>query len=236
MNRYNRDAHFVSSLETLLKLKDKKELAVKSKKLENYVIENNNPMLAFRLALELDDRDIQTTKLQNFIINSGDARYILKFAREIKRANIKRLQSAIMKYGNILQIAKFGCFVGTAQRKPIENLIAKSDSAKSAYLFLKFIKFCNINKLKPIIFRSKKPRYLYLVAKKTSNKKDLNLIQELIINSGSFMYMRLFAVNIKGADVDKIVNKIISSNNILEMKRLYRVVKSPRLEKLSVLF
>src|SRR5271170_1367712 len=149
MNRYNRDAYFASSLEALLKLKDKKELAVKSKKLEEYVIKNNNPMLAFRLAFELDDREIRTTKLQNFIIESGDARYILKFAREIKRSNVKKLQTAIMKYGNILQITKFGCFIRGADRGSIEDLIAKSESAKSAYLYLKFIKTCDVNKLKP---------------------------------------------------------------------------------------
>lgn len=236
MNRYNRDAYFASSLEALLKLKDKKELAVKSKKLEEYVISNNNPMLAFRLAFELDDREIRTTKLQNFIIESGDARYILKLAREIKRSNVKKLQAAIMKYGNILQIAKFGCFIRGADKKPIENLIAKSESAKSAYLYLKFIKTCNVNKLKPIILRSRKPRYLYALAKVSKNKKDLETIQDLIISGSSNLYVRLFALHIKGADIKKLENRIIATKNIEEMKKFAKAVKSPRLSKLVILF
>lgn len=236
MNRYNRDAYFASSLETLLKIKDKKELAAKSKKLVEYVIDNSNPMLAFKLAMELDDREIRTTRLQNFIINAGDARYVFKFAREIKRSNVKKLQNAMIKYGNILQIAKFACFVRGADKTKIENLISRSDSAKSAYLFLKFVKSCNLNKLKPIILQSRRPRYLFALAKLTKNKKDIQLIQELIIHSYSNTYVRLFAVHIKGADIKRLEDRIISTKNVEEMKKFARVVNSPRLAKLALLF
>jgi len=236
MNRYNRDAYFASSLDTLLKIKDKKELAKKSKLLEKYVIENNNPMLAFRLALELDDREVRTTKLQNFIIGTGDAKYITKFAHEIKRSNVKKLQAAMMKYGNILQITRFGCFVRGANRDSIEDLIAVSSSAKSAYLYLKFVKLCDVNKLKPIIFLSKKPRYLFALARVVKNKKDIDKIQNLIIESSSNLYIRLFAVHIKGADIRKLEDRIIATKNVEEMKKFARVVKSPRLAKLCLLF
>lgn len=236
MNRYNRDAYFASSLENLLKIKDKKELAAKSKILVKYVINNDNPMLAYRLAFELDDRNISTTKLQNFIIDSGDARYILKLACAVKRSNIRKLQNAIMKYGNILQIAKFGCVVRGANKESIENLIVKSNNPKAAYLYLRFVKSCDVNRLKPIIFKSKRPRYLFLLAKLVRSKKDLEKIQELIIESPSHTYVRLFAVHIKGADIRKLEDRIISTKNIEEMKKFAKVVNSPRLSKLSVLF
>jgi len=236
MNRYNRDAYFASSLEALLKIKDKKELAVKSKLLEQYVIDNDNPMLAFRLAIELDDRLIRTTKLQNFIIETGDARYILKFAWNIKRTNVKKLQEAIMKYGNIIQITKFGCFIRGADRSTIEDLIVKSNSAKSAYLYLRCVKSCDVNKLKTIILHSKRPRYLFALAKVTKNKKDLEKIQELIIESPSNIYVRLYAIYIKGADIKKLEDRIIATKNVEEMKKFAKAVKSPRLEKLCLLF
>ncbi len=236
MRGYYRNSFFALALEELLNIKNRKSLISYSKKLIKYVLDSNDPLLAFRLALELDFLNIQTTKLQNLIINSGDARYILKFAREIKKVDIKKLQTAIVKYGNILQIAKFGCFVRGAQRKPIEELITKSDSAKSAYIFLRFVKFANVNNLKSIILRSKRPRYLFLLAKKTKNKKELEQIQNLIINSSSLMYVRLFAVHIKNADIKKLEDRIISSKNVVEMKRFARAVKDSRLNKLSILF
>lgn len=236
MSRYDRDVYFLSSLETLLKIRNKKELALKSKVLEKYVIQKNDHIAAFRLALELDDREIGTTKLQNFIINSGSSRYIFLVAREIKRSNVKKLQDAIIKYGNILQITKFGCFIKGANKKTIEDLIIKSNNAKSAYLYLKFIKSCNINRLKKIIFSSKKPRYLFTLSKLTKNKKDLNKIQELIINGNSYMYMRLFAFYIKTADIKRIEDKIIKSGNISEMKKFLNVIDSDRIKKISLLF
>lgn len=234
--RYNKDAHFASCLETLLKIKNKKELAVKVKKLEKYVIENHNPFLAFRLSIELDERGISTTRLQNFIINSQDARYIYKYAYEIRRANVKKMQDAIMKCGNILQITQFGCFIRGANKKIIENLIIESDNAKSAYLYLRFVKFCNIKKLKPIILRSRKPRYLFALAKVLKNKQELEEIQNLIIDSSSNTYVRLFAIHIKGADIKKLEDRIISTNSVEEMKKFVKAVKSPRLLKLSLLF
>jgi hypothetical protein len=236
MSRYNKDVKFTSSLETLLKIKENKELILKSKKLEDYVIETKNTFLALRLAIELDDRGIRTTKLQNFIIENAEPRLIFRFAKEIKKSNIARLQAAVISRGNILQIAKFGCFIKGADRLLIENIISKSDNAKAAYLYLKFVKFCNINKLKPIILKSKKPRYLFALAKLTKNNKDLNKIQDLIIESSSNTYVRLFAVHIKMANIERLEQRIIATKNIEEMKKFVKAVKSPRLSKLALLF
>jgi hypothetical protein len=236
MNRYNKDAYFSSSLDSLLKIKDKKDFIVKARKLENYVIEKRNPLLAFRLSIELDDMGFRTARLENFIINSFNARLILRFAREIKKANIKKLQKAIIKTGTTLQIAKFGCFVRGAEKSLIENIIVESDHPKSAYLYLKFVKSCNLNKLKHIIIRSKKPRYLFALARLTKNKRDIELIQNLIIESPSNTYVRLFAVHIKGADIRRLEERIIQTKNVEEMKKFAKVIESPRLSKLALLF
>jgi len=236
MDRYHKDAYFASSLESLVKIKDKKEFVTKARKLEDYIYSKNNPFLAFRLALELDLRGFKTSRLENYIINCNDSRYILKFAREIKRANIKKLQEAIIRQGTTLQIAKFGCFIRGAQRSIIEDIIVESAHAKSAYFYLKYVKFCNFNKLKPIILKSKKPRYLFALAKLIKNKKELDLIQDLIINGTSFMYMRLFAIHIHGADIKRIEDRIIKSGNIDEMKKFHSKIPSDRMKKIALLF
>lgn len=231
-----RDTYFTSALENLLKITDKAEFTKKSKELICYTIEKDSPALAFILALEFDSIGVSVTRLQNFIINSGNARYIFRFAREIKKANIKRLQSAMTKFGNILQIAKFGCFIRDANKNEIQKLIIKSCNAKSAYLYLKYVKYCDINKLKPIIIKSKKPRYLFALAKLIKNKKDLSLIQDLIIASPSNAYVRLFAKHIPGADIEKLENRIIATNDLDEMRKFAKYIKSPRLSKLIILF
>lgn len=236
MHIFGRDTHFALSIDGLVKSKSKKELRKNAKKLQAYVIEINSPSLAYRLATEFNNHNISTKKLQNLIINNADARYIFRFAYDIRDANIQKLQDAIIKYGDILQVAKFGCFIRGADKTLIENLIAKSDSAKSCYLYLRFVKNCDVEKLKSTVIRSKKPRYLYALIKKIKNKEDFNRIQDLILAGRSYLYIRLLGGYIKGADKKRVEERIISTGDMSEIKKLARIMKTPRLEKLSVLF
>lgn len=235
MNPYCEDIYFVSDLDYLSKIKDRKIFVKHARALESYVIAKNNKLLAYKLAIEIDNRGLKTSRLENFIIN-GNPKYILKFAKEIRKANIKKCQSMIIRHGSILQIAKFGCFVRGAQRSVIEKLVVAARHPKSAYYYIKYVRTCDVNKLKHIIFESKKPRYLFALARVLNNKNDLDKIQNLIINSPSHMYVRLYAIHIKNADIKRLEDRIIKSNNIDEMKKFSKAVKSPRLSKLALLF
>lgn len=239
MDFYQRDVFFTASLQSLFSTTNKKEFAAKVKQLEDFVIRQNNPSLIYRLAYELDSNDYKITRLENAIVKTIDHRssyYILRFARELKGANIKKLQNALINNGNIVQVARFGCIIPGADKDFIEHFIVQSNNAKAAYYFLRYAGRSNTNRLKPIILKSKRPRYLYALAFLTHDKEEFNQIQDLIINSNSFMYMRLLAKHMKNADVDRIVNRIIASGNVVEMKRLHNMIKSDRLEKLSALF
>jgi hypothetical protein len=204
--------------------------------LENYVSRAKKPHLIYRLAAELDYRGYKSAKLENAIIDTRSSQYIFMFARTMRKANIKKLQSAIIKLGSILHIARFACFIPKADRLLIENIVAESENPKAAYYYLQYVKHCNIDKLKQNIIKSKKPRYLFALAKLLSNKDELNLIQDLIIQGNSDMYVRLFAVHIKTANIEKLENRIIQTKNINEMKKFAKAVNSPRLSKLSLLF
>jgi hypothetical protein len=154
---------------------------------------------------------------------------------EIKGCNVARMQEAILELGDIEQIAVFGCFVRGADKELIERVIAEVRSPKAAYLYLRFVKFCNINRLKPIIMKSKRPRYLYTLARLIKNKKELELIEELIIRSKSMLYVRLFGQHIKGANINKLEAAVIESQNVESMKKFNSVIKSPRIDKLMLL-
>ena len=236
MEFFYRDDFFVSSLINLLKIKERKKFLEEARKLETYTASQRNPLIVLRLAFELDIRGIRVPKLENFIIRHNDPRFIFRFAREIKYANIKKLQNAIIAQGDILQISRFGCFIKGADQTIIENIIAKSNNAKAAYYYIRYVQHCNIEKLKTVILQSKRPRYLFALARLLTNKKDLELIQDLILKSNSYMYMRMFAMYIDGANISKIEDRIVDSGNLEEIKKFSSKVKTDRMKKLSLLF
>jgi hypothetical protein len=235
------DGYFSVALGNLLLIKDKKLLIKEARLLEKYVINADNIYLAFRLATELGNLNLKIGKLENFVINFKKNDYfhpiwLYRFARNVKGANIKKIQSAMIASHDINYIAEFGCFVKGADKELIQDIIIKRNNPKAAYLYLSYNKFCDVEKLKPIVFKSKRPRYLYALAKRTTNKKDIPLIEELILKGGSWMYIRLFAQFIPGADIRKCEDAVIASGSVEQMRKFAKAVKSPRLEKLSLLF
>jgi len=237
MLKYLRYSYFQKLLLELSSLeKDIKEYRRKARELEKAVIKDNNPFLAFHLAREISVFHLSTKKLENFVINNASSDLIYRYARDVKNANINKLQNALISKKDTIALAKFAIFVRGSDKRIILDIIKKENNAKAAYLFIKHIKYLNINEIKNIIIHSKKPRYLFELAKKTKSKKELEIIEDLIILSKSDLYVRLFAKHIHGANIEKLENRIIRSNNKTEMIKFAKEIKSPRLNKLLILF
>jgi hypothetical protein len=240
MGSYNEYAYFMHNLESLIKIKNRYELKKKAKELEIYVLSHSFSNQALRMALhlstEFDALGLKVSNLEDYIINSKNQYYILRFARTIKKANIKKLQDATIASNDLPKLARFGFSIDGADKNVIGDIIAKSDNAKAAYIYMRGVKSYDFNKLKHIIFKSKRPKYLFSLAKLTEDREELDLIQNLIIESSSCTYVRLYAVHIQGADIGKLEAKIIETRDVKEMKRFAAAVNSKRLAKLSSLF
>ena len=98
-------------------------------------------------------------------------------------------------------------------------------------MYLKHIKGADVSKFKDIILASGKPRYLFELAKHTSDLAEIQKIQNLIIDSGSFTYMRMFAEKIKSSDLEKIEQVILDSDNVEEIKKFAKYVKRSKMKK-----
>ncbi len=83
------------------------------------------------------------------------------------------------------------------------------NDAKYAHKFIKHVKGARYHKFKKMIIKSRKPRYLFELAKRLKSKRDINLIQDLIIKSKSPTYIRMFAEKIKNSDVEKLEEAIL---------------------------
>jgi len=98
-------------------------------------------------------------------------------------------------------------------------------------MYLKHVKGADLTKFKQIILASKKPRYLFELAKRLDDSKEIVLIQDLIIESKSFTYMRLFAEKIKQANVEKIEQAVLDNGNPIEIKKFAKYVKKSKMKQ-----
>jgi hypothetical protein len=224
------------NLDDLTKIQDRNAFIIRAREISNIAIQEKNIYLVYKLAVILDERGYGVSRLEKYICQSRNPFFILRFAKDIMRANITRLQNAIIRLGDAVNVAKFGCFVRGANKELLEDIVIKSKNAKAAYMFLKFYKDAKIQRLKHIILKSKKPRYLFLLACKLNNQKEIDLIQDIIIESNSNTYVRLLAKHVRLADLVKLENRIIETQDVTELKRFARSVPNcPRIKNLLLL-
>jgi hypothetical protein len=197
-------------------------------KLQNEIIDNNDSALAYFFATEFP---YKLHRMQKVILDNKDAKYSFLFAQNIRNAAIPSLQKIVVDSRKIKYICKFACFVKGADRKPLESIILKSKNVKYAHMFLKHIKGSDVSKFKDIILASGKPRYLFELARHTNNINELNQIEDMIIASRSFTYMRLLAEKIKLANVEKIEQAVLDTDNVNEIKKFAKYVRRSKMKK-----
>lgn len=197
-------------------------------KLQNHIIKEEDAALACFCAM---DFSYKVYRMQKIILDKQDVRYAFLFAQNVKGCDITALQKVVVDSKKIKYICKFACFVRGADRKALEACIVKSKNVKYAHMYLKHVKSADVSKFKNIIINSKKPRYLFELARHLTDDKDIAVVQDLIIQSGSFTYMKLFAEKIKRADVEKIEQAVLDTENTVEIKKFAKYVKRSKMRR-----
>lgn len=197
-------------------------------KLQDDIIKEADSALAYFFA----ERFLyKSFRMQKVILDKKVAKYAFMFAQHIPNADIKALQNIVVESKKIKYITHFACFVKSADHELLKDLIIDSGKVKYAHMYLKHVKGANVNDFKEVIINSGKPRYLFELAKHFDNPEDITRIEGCIIASGSFTYMRLFAEKIKLANVEKIEQVVLDSNNSEEMQRFARYVRRSRMKR-----
>jgi hypothetical protein len=178
----------------------------------------------------------KTYKMQEIILKSNDPKYALLFAQNVMGADIQALQQLVIKSGDIKYICNFGCFVPGADQKLIENIIAKEGKAKQAHMMLKYVPGASVNQFRRIIMASRRPRYLFQLARLTSSRRAIAKIEDILIELKSFTYIRLMAKKIKLANVKKLEQAVLDFGNVKEIKKFARAVKNTKMRDLALLF
>ncbi len=192
------------------------------------ILKNKNPLLAYFFALEKNN---SLPKMQEIILNSKNPKYIFLFAQTICSADVRALQNAIIATNNIKYISKFALFVDKSNFEILEKIILKSKKAKYISMLLASNKWKNINLYSNIFLSIKKPKYLFQLAKIVSNKKIISQIEDEIIKSGSCFYIRMFALKIRDAKLEKLERAILDSGNIKEIKKFAKDIKNSKISQ-----
>lgn len=194
--------------------------------LQDDIIRNGDAAWAYFFASEFDHK---TYLMRKVVLDGQDPKYAYAFALSIPNADIKALQDVVVGSRKIKYITHFACFVRGADHKLLQGLVIKSKSVQYAHMFLKHVKDANAKKFRDIILESGKPRYLFELAK--HSLADLELIEDLIIKSGSFTYMRLLAEKVKQANVDKIEQAVLDTGNSAEIKKFAQCVRRSKMRQ-----
>lgn len=198
-------------------------------KLQNEIIANNDSAMAYFFTMEFTGH--KPHLMQQLILNNKDAKYAFLFAQNIRNCSIKALQKVVVDSKKVKYICKFACFVKGCDRKPLESIILKSKNVKYAHMFLKHVKGSDVNKFKDVIMSSRKPRYLFELAKHTKDPKVLSQIEDIVIETQSFTYMRLLAEKIKAVNIEKLEQAVLDSDNVNEIKKFAKYVKRSKMKR-----
>src|SRR5208283_1181428 len=124
--------------------------------------------------------------MQKIVLDNKDAKYAFLFAKDVINADIKALQNVVIKSKKIKYINWFDAYIVGANHKL----------------------------LRPLIMGTKKPQYWVELAGRLSAKKDIEKIEDMLIDARAYKYMRLFAENIKGANIEKLEQAILDVGNV----------------------
>ncbi len=143
---------------------------------------------------------------------------------------LERIQHFIIK-NNDSALAYYFALEFDYKRNKMLNLILKQEDAKYAHLYIKNIDNSVANKVKKIIIDSEKPSYLFELAKHLDSIYEISKIEDLIIRLKSYTYIRLFAQHIKKANIDKLEQAILESDNLKEIKKFAINVRESKMKQ-----
>lgn len=236
----NFDFDFFKAINSMSNFSDEKLYKDRVKELTKFVLNKHNAYYAYRLAIELDRKNFSTNELEDHIINISisnvinNNRYLFMMALNVRGSNIKKLQQAVINTKNPDLMAEFCCFVKGCDADLLEKLIIDHKIPRASYIIIRFLNNCQIDKHKKILIKSRKSRYLYACALKSNSIEELRIIEDLIIKNRSHYYVRLMAT-LPNADIEKLENRIIASENFEEIRKMYQITKTSRLAKYVLL-
>lgn len=174
------------------------------------IISNQDAALAYFFALDFPHH--KPHRSRRVVLETANEKYAFVFCLHIKNADLKALLDVIVSSNNIKIITRCICFLPNIHHK-------------------------DFTRLKNAILNSGKPRYLFELAKilPPNKKSDIHKIQQILLRTKSLTYLRLFAEQIEGADIEVIEQVFLDSQDTKEIKKFARSIKKSKMRAFLLL-
>lgn len=232
---------FYRGVEELSKITKKRDYLKKVKELKEFVFSKKNPYYAYRLGLELDSKQFSVQDLEEFLFvclgNYWSPHWLLAWARNISTANVSKCQEAIVISRATRYIAEFACFVPGADFDYLQQIILEIGKPAGADVLIRYRpKQTNIQQFVPLLLKSKKPKYLSLLAEHTSDPILIQKIWDLMLKTKSLHLIRQFWANHhQHLSLPELEEKVLATKNITEIRKTFEITKSKRLARYVLL-
>lgn len=206
--------------------------------LQAMIIDANDPALAFFFAR---DTHFQAHKMQAIVLQATNPLWAVLFAAYIPNADIKALQAKVLSSNDLQKAVEFACYVPNADVRAVERAVIKAGSAKAAATLLAHSDCASVSALQRTILTRGAPAHLLELARHLRGGKALRQIEDILVAKKAVKHCRLFAQEIKGADIERLEQVVLDSGNTKEIKALATNLKGKRakgskVKALSVLF
>ncbi len=125
--------------------------------------------------------------MEDAIINTGDAKYICAFVREVKYANIEKLEDQIIYIGDPYYIYNFACKVKGANIKKLEDAIIATGNVDFIRKFSGSVIGSNTKKLYEALSEIERPQQLEKSFDVMSKKEKITFLQSVMGDIESLM-------------------------------------------------
>lgn len=189
---------------------------------EDKLIELKNPTVIREFTGYV--KGVNAFKMTEGMVQSKDAYQTLRFYKETKDADSKKIKQAIFELQDSGYIYKFFVTkmnkgeeitqddISEAEKIIIDSKEDDDDKMRTIISWAADIKGANISLLEDVIVESKIPTKIRLFAEKVTGA-DIKRLENEIIESNDAANMYYFATGVKDADVDRLIKAIKETND-----------------------
>ena len=153
--------------------------------------------LALNLQAYSGDKQVRDciARLEQAVIASGDAKYVISFAKNIHEADIKRMEHQIISSKDARLAYYFARDIKGSDKEALQRAVVDSKDAMYACLFACNVKDADIATLQKIVIDSKVPGFAYIFARDIKGA-DIPALRKMVIESKDKEYAKKFSRDI----------------------------------------
>lgn len=202
-------------------------------KFYNDIIELNARNFCYNLALSSNELDYE--KLENVIaymgINNKDGQYMFSLAEYAKKANIKKLEDAVVASQDYDAMIDFGAYIQGVNVNRLQEEILKSGNYFYILEFAINVDGADVERLQDLIMKSNISKYIVSFARDVEGA-NVELLQRRIEKIKDLRWVVDFATFVQGADIKSLENVVVESNDPDAMFNFLCSVKTADKERL----